>query len=94
MNYSPVILRRIGVIVGLTVTEIGLVGAAIYAMIPLPYVAAVGFAAYFLLALGIMVLYMVRVSQTWQANLDDVHTIVCETNEKVNAIKDYVERNT
>jgi hypothetical protein len=94
MSYSPAILRKIGLIVGLTVTEIGIVGAAIYALIPWPYVAAVGFAAYFMIGLAVMILYMVRVSRFMQeTNVDDIHTIVCETNQRVTEITEYVKRN-
>jgi membrane protein YdbS with pleckstrin-like domain len=86
------VLRRIANVVSFTAFMIGVVGATIYAAVQHPYIQAVGFGAYVLLAVVEMTLYLVR-QINWQTTIEDVHTLIADTNAAIHDLQDYVTRN-
>ena len=90
--YNPIVLRRIGEIVGVSVTAAGFTGAAIWQLVPWPYAAAIGFGGYTMSVIILMVMEIIHMYK-WEPTLDELHTLAADTNHKVDELAEEIHRN-
>jgi uncharacterized membrane protein len=90
--YNPIVLRRIGEIVGISATAIGFTGAAIWQFVRWPYAAFIGFGTYVMLVIVLMALRIVSMYK-WEPTLDELHTLAADTNHKVDELAETIHRN-